>query len=375
MNFRIFFDALPDELFEAIKQPNTMLHQVILHKENFPNWQDIQAAIIGISDDGGADEIRKRFYSLKKGNSSAVIADLGNLRKGVDEQETLNRLKEVCNSLMETNVIPIILGGAHHLDLGQFLAYEDTGKHVNFLNVDAFFDMYGSEEFGKDRHHIHRILMHEPPLLFHYSHLAYQTYLVDPETINILEKLHYELYRIGRIRENLQDIEPVIRNADMMSFDLSSLRQMDAPGTNNPQPFGLTGEEACQICWYAGMSPRMSSVGLYGFSPFQDEKGQTSGVIATMLWYFLEGFGCRNNGFDEKDSQITKYIVSLNEDPHKLTFYKHNISEQWWMEVPFPNDKKKFARNSIVPCSYEDYTQANKGEIPVRWLLTHAKLI
>ncbi len=45
------------------------------------------------------------------------------------------------------------------------------------------------------------------------------------------------------------------------------------------------------------------------------------------------------------------------------------------MEVPYPEGKAKLARNSIVPCSYNDYLMANKGEVPDRWILTHAKLI
>jgi formiminoglutamase len=45
------------------------------------------------------------------------------------------------------------------------------------------------------------------------------------------------------------------------------------------------------------------------------------------------------------------------------------------MEVPYPSGREKFARNSIVPCSYADYQIATKGEVPERYISTLAKLI
>ena len=45
------------------------------------------------------------------------------------------------------------------------------------------------------------------------------------------------------------------------------------------------------------------------------------------------------------------------------------------MEVPYPEGQEKFYRNCIVPCSYADYETANTGEVPERYVSTHAKLI
>jgi len=70
-----------------------------------------------------------------------------------------------------------------------------------------------------------------------------------------------------------------------------------------------------------------------------------------------------------------KYSVSMPVDPEILTFYKSKISEKWWMEVPYPGGRERYARNSIVPCSYADYQTAIKGEVPERFISTVAKLI
>jgi formiminoglutamase len=384
MNLRIFFDTVKIPL-TGDYEPSSWIHNIKIYTQEFPDLNGVDIAIIGIAEDRGtptnkgvekgADEVRKKLYQLKKGTGNYNIVDLGNLRCGVSLDETYLRLKEVCEILLQQKIVPVIIGGSHDMDYGQFLAYESSNNMISVLNVDATIDMYGSDQFGMSKHHIHKILVHEPNIVFHYSHLAYQTYLNDPETVEVLEKLYFETYRVGQIRENIDEIEPVIRNADMMSFDIGALKQSDAPGNKNAQPFGLTGEEACQICWYAGLNAKMSSIGFYEYNPLEDIKGQTASVIATMIWYFTEGFYLRKDEFDINNPAYVKYIVSMQEDPHKLVFYKNSQTEKWWLEVPYSSDKSQYARNSLVPCSYSDYKAANNGEIPNRYILTHAKLI
>ena len=161
-----------------------------------------------------------------------------------------------------------------------------------------------------------------------------------------------------------------------MSFDVRAIRSSDAPGNANAQPFGLTGEEACQICWYAGLNEKLSSAGFYEYNPlFDDVNRKTASVVATMIWYFIEGFYHRKNHQNFRGNDFLKYSVSMPVDPEVITFYKSKISEKWWMEVPYPLGNERFFRNSIVPCSYNDYQIAIKGEVPERYISTLAKLI
>jgi formiminoglutamase len=224
--------------------------------------------------------------------------------------------------------------------------------------------------------HIHKILLHEPNYLFSYTHLAYQSYLIDPLASAVLEKLYFEAFRIGQMRTNMQEIEPAIRNADLLSFDITAIRSADAPGNNNAQPFGLTGEEACQICWYAGLNEKLSSIGFYEYNPtLDDSQKKTAAVIATMIWYFIEGYYHRKNDQNFKGNDFMKYSVSMPVEPEVITFFKSKVSEKWWMEVPHPNGNERYSRNSIVPCSYADYQTAIRGEVPERYISTIAKLL
>jgi formiminoglutamase len=174
----------------------------------------------------------------------------------------------------------------------------------------------------------------------------------------------------------MQEIEPAIRNADLLSFDVTAIRSADAPGNFLAQPFGLTGEEACQICWYAGLNEKLSSVGFYEYNPtYDDTHKKTASVVATMIWYFIEGYYHRKHEQNFKGNDFLKYSVSMPVEPEVITFYKSKMSERWWMEVPYPGGREKYARNSIVPCSYNDYQTAVKGDVPERYISTLAKLI
>lgn len=379
MDLTIFFDPLDEHIFAENPDNDCWQQYIKFHTERMPTWKKSHMALIGVPEERGtstnqgtykgASEIRKKLYRLKKGPKSYKIVDLGNLRLGITLSDTYLRLREVCEVLLRHHVIPLILGGSHDLDYGQYLAHEDLPMRVSFLNIDAKLDMNEDAEQPMSERHIHEILVHEPNYLFTFSHLAYQTYITSQHDLGILERLYFDACRLGQLRENMQEIEPLIREATVMSFDISAIKMADAPGNANAHAFGLTGEEACQICWYAGLNEKMSSVGFYEYNPEYDQRGQTAEVIATMIWYFVEGFYHRKKEVNFTEDIYTKYVVALMDQD--IIFYKNNYNEKWWMEVPYPS---KPAKVSVVPCSYADYQIAMKGELPQRWINRYAKL-
>ncbi|NOT74751.1 MAG: formimidoylglutamase [Cyclobacteriaceae bacterium] len=384
MDLTILFSPIDESVYSSISSTSSVLKNIKIYGEKIPDYKEAQIAIIGINETRGAghhagkssapDEIRKKLYQLKKGAGSYRVIDLGNLNQGIDLDETYVRLSEVCRILLENNVLPVIIGGSHDLDYGQFWAYEGFDKLVNLLNVDAFLDLEDKHGAPANRKHLHKILLHEPNYLLGYTHLAYQSYLIDPTSIGVLEKLYFEAFRVGQMRTNLGEIEPAIRQADLMSFDITAIRSSDAPGSDSAQPFGLSGEDACQICWYAGLNEKLSSVGFYGYSPdLDDDHKKTASVTATMIWYFIEGFYNRKNEQDFKSNDFTKFKVSMPVEPEVLIFYKSKFTERWWMEIPMPS-KGPYTRNSIVACSYSDYQTATKGDIPDRYISALSKL-
>lgn len=385
MDLKIFFDIVDEQLFKEIEDYNSIFNNIHVYHEKFPEWKKADIALIGLTEDKGthnnkgvskaADTIRQQLYRLKKGSGKYKFVDLGNLRCGVNLEDTYLRIKEVGEILLKFNVLPVFIGSSHDMDYGQYLAYESFETMISVLNTDAILDMEQEPANGACQSHTNQILIHEPNYLFNFSTIGYQSYLNDTETLEALEKLYFTNYRIGEIRDNFKDIEPVIREADMLSFDITAIRKSDAPGNNNGLVFGLSGEEACQIAWYAGLNDKLTSLGIYEYNPDKDIDGATAMVIATMIWYFTEGYYQRRNDFDFSGKNYMRYMVALKEHPFNIIFYKSIYSDKWWMEVPYPQKEGETPRISVIPSTYTDYQTALNGEVPNRWINTHAKLV
>lgn len=373
MDLKMFFDPVSIDL-EA--DGNSFQSSIYINDEKMPDHHGMDIGLIGLNEYRGcqiegspksADEVRNQLYHLTKGFGDYGIIDLGNFRNGPQLEDTYLRLKEVCAYLMEKGIIPILFGGSHDLDLGQFYAYESSNKLISMLNVDQRIDL--SEKGGNAENHINKVFKHDPNYLFNYIHLAYQSYLTGQKDLELTQQLSFEATRLGYLKENIKEIEPLIRDADMLSFDLSALQSNYAPGALGSKIFGLTGEEACQISWYAGQNEKLSSIGFYNYDANSDTEDRTNAfVLSTMIWYFIEGFYHRKGDKNLIANDYTLYEVHLGGNPESIRFYKSKKSERWWMEVPNLESKGLFNRNRMVACSYKEYEEAQTGKIPDRWL-------
>ncbi|MDH5610447.1 MAG: formimidoylglutamase [Cyclobacteriaceae bacterium] len=381
MDLKLFIDPVPDSCIQDKPMPHSFQQSIFINNEIIYELEGIDLVLLGLNEYRGADrqnpkmpgveEIRKKLYSLSKNTGKCRVLDLGNLRNGPTPEDTILRLKEVCGFLYDKGVIPVLIGGSHDLTLGQYLGYEQNTRMVSLLNVDARFDL--DENLSAERSHISRIIKHDPNFLFNYIHFGYQRYFVNEQELAAMERLYFESYRLGSIKENIKEMEPVIRDADMVSFDLSSIQSIYCPGNLAPTVFGFTGEEACQIAWYAGLNDKLSSFGIYNFWPGETDKVSAS-VVATMIWYFIEGYGYRKGDKNFMSDDYLVYEVDMGGGSSSLRFYKSKLSEKWWIEVPDPHTDSIFLRNKMVPCGYTDYEMALKGEVPQRWLNAISKM-
>jgi hypothetical protein len=121
----------------------------------------------------------------------------------------------------------------------------------------------------------------------------------------------------------------------------------------------------------------LSAIGFFEINPKKDKRGQTAHLVAQMIWYFIDGYYKRYQDFPfRKKGDYLKYRVSIKEHKNEIVFYKSKRSDRWWMEVPYPTQKKlKFERHCLVPCSYKDYEAATREEVPDRWWQSYQKLI
>lgn len=355
---------------------------------NLGKINDYHLAIIGVPEGRGSmgnqgcedapDAVRKYLYQLYQGPAASwKIVDLGNLRIGASISDTYFALSNIVSDLIKAKVVPIILGGGQDLTFANFLAYKEQESTVNVLSIDSAFNVGDTENPElTSSNFMSRIILYQPNFMFNYSNIGYQTYFVNQEEVDLMTRLYFDTHRLGKLREDIKEAEPVIRNADFISFDVSAIRQSDAPGNANATPNGFYGEEACQLARYAGISDKLSSIGFYEINPSLDTNGQTAHLVAQMIWYFIEGYYARKGDFPVVDKiEYTKYNVSIKNGEEELLFYKSPKSDRWWMDVPYPsNNRIKYQRHLLLPCSYTDYELACQDQIPDRWWKTYEKL-
>jgi hypothetical protein len=196
--------------------------------------------------------------------------------------------------------------------------------------------------------------------------MAIQSFFVSPETKeNFSEEFKGSLITLGEVRNGIDEMEPYLRETDLVSFDFGSLKLCEAPGQIRNSPNGLTGEEACQLAWYSGISTNPGWFSLFGYNPDKDPDKNGAMTAAQIVWYYLNGKSRRIDEIPQDEAiDFLHYVVSVEGIPEPLTFLKHPVSKRWWLEVPSP-DCDLFPLR--VPCSKKDYRVACKNEIPERW--------
>jgi len=391
MDISVYFEPIPENNTNTNEEfrPGRLENIIQSHIEEgkFPTLENIDIAILGVKEDRNSqnnqgsslapDHVREFLYKLYQGNYKTRVADLGNIKSGFNIEDTYFAVKSVVSELLKSHIIPVIIGGSQDITYANYLAYESLGQIINIAAIDSSFDLGKADQEINSKSYLSKIIMHQPNFLFNYTNIGYQTYFVDQDAIDLMGKLYFDAYRLGYVRANLEEVEPYVRNADLLSFDISSIRQSEAPGNANASPNGFFGEEACQITRYAGLSDKLTSIGFYELNPTYDNKGQTAHLVAQMIWYFIDGFYNRKHDFPLKEKKAyLKYRVSIKDHKHEIVFFKSKKSDRWWMEVPCPtNLKSKYERHYLVPCSYKDYQTALKEEMPDRWWQVYQKLM
>ena len=170
---------------------------------------------------------------------------------------------------------------------------------------------------------------------------------------------------MGELRSDPDLLEPVIRDADVLTINLASVRSGDAPGQIDPIPSGFTLEEVCQIARYAGMSDKLTSFGIYGLNLESDPHRQTASLYAQLVWYMMDGFSKRKNDFPASRESLVEYLVDSKDGIPAMTFWKSKRTGRWWIEAPDMTTSAQF-RHSLIPCSYEDFKQSCDHDIPDR---------
>jgi formiminoglutamase len=339
---------------------------IAIYENEIPDITKADIVLVGVNETRGsgvfdgtlhaADTIRRQLYRLHYWHTDVVIADIGNIKTGATLADSYAAIKTVLGELFRKNKTVVILGGSHDITLAQYFAYRDQNQSIEATCIDATINLKGENPL-RSENFLLEMLTGEPNLVKHYNHIGFQSYFVHPRMLETMDKLRFDCYRVGAARENLEEMEPVIRNTNLLSFDISAIKHSDSPASSE-SPNGFTGEEACILARFAGLSDKVNSFGIYGYLPQQDEKELSAKQISQMLWYFIDG---KNRSKQEASIEDRDYFNEYHSSFTEVesVFLQSKKTGRWWMQLP----NKKF-----IPCSYNDYVQASRNEIPERWL-------
>ncbi|MBQ6070784.1 MAG: formimidoylglutamase [Bacteroidales bacterium] len=389
MDLSLYFKAVDATLGGVerdIVSDQQLLSRVLFYNPEEPiNIQEAQLAIIGVPEARNSyrnescamapDEIRRQFYQLYRWKSDVRIVDLGNLVVGETVEDTYAVLADIIAYLLENSVLPIVLGGSNDLAFANYRAYEKIEKVVNLVSVDSTFDLGNETQPIRSDAYLNKMILQQPNYLLNYANIGYQVYMNSPADLKMMDDLFFETYRVGTMRKDLEEVEPIVRNADMVTIDISAVRRPDAPGCPHNSANGFYGEEICQIAKYAGVSDKLTSFGIYEYDPTMDYGNQTSQLISHILWYFVEGFLNRQQDDRFRDKEAYRqYSIAVSGALDEMVFYCSRKTGRWWVLVPIISKDKNVTRNYYLPCSKRDYDLACEDRISDRWWRAYHKL-
>lgn len=332
------------------------------------DWSEANIVLVGCGEIRGEgsnakhysdapDAIREQFYKLYNWHTGIKIFDAGNILQGATIEDTRAALRTVLSEINDAGKIALVIGGSHDLALQQYEVFKKEEKIINASAVDMLVDLDETETITS-RSFLMEMLTGSPNFIGHYSHIGFQSYFVNPVMLETLDKIRFDFFRLGKVKENIEDMEPVLRSSEIFSFDMNAVKYSDAPMNKMDSPNGLSGVEACSLTRFAGMSSVLSSFGIYGFDERKDKDNMTALLAAQMIWYFVDGLLVRQSEAELSDkNEFVQYHLQFT--GNDIVFLKSKRTNRWWMQLP---------NGSYEPCSYSDYLLASENEIPERWL-------
>ncbi|MDT8347020.1 MAG: formimidoylglutamase [Flavobacteriaceae bacterium] len=329
--------------------------------------QEMRASSIPSEKSPDFTDLRKKLYALHSGDWHYALLDLGDLPSGEQLKDTYLAFQEIVKAILSNDGIPLIIGGGQDLVYHLYRAYDDGEEMVNFVNIDAKFNLGDFEAALSAESFVGKMVVDKPYNLLNYTNLAYQTYYNSQEEIRLMESLYFDFYRLGELHTDIKIAEPALRDADIVSLDVEAIKDEGFHPVFNelPRPNGIDGLQLCKLMHYTGISDRVSSLCI---SHLNTGSAYFNMLMAQGLWYFIEGV---NNRYDESPDinhkDYIKYIVPLDEEV--IIFVKSLLSGRWWIKIPFLKNYNNINKiDTLLACTEQDYLEACAQKIPARWL-------
>lgn len=326
-----------------------------------PSWHSFPIALI-TCDSPGMMEVRNALYSFKCFQDDFDFLDLGVLRKSNDSF-ALPLFEEIFNS----GVFPILLTNDSSLNKSFLQALHNVYLSLHLTTIDDRLRCFPFQT-GSEFPYLDSFLSNEGDTTEGGHIIGVQTHLVPAGGFTYCEEKGFFLHRLGQAKQNLQELEPSIRHADICILEMSALKYTDFQSQNPQSPSGFFLEEICQLARYAGLSDTLKGFSIAGFNVKSTNNQIDAQVLAQIIWYFLDGFNNKKGDFPVNFDGMIEYLVEGKVNRELLTFWKSNRSGRWWLQVEKTISSNENVNLRLIPVSYQDYLDACDGELSARVL-------
>ena len=334
-----WISPLDTSLFDALSSTRNSLGKQVQF-EYGSQTQKRAAAIIG-ADTKWANRVRRHLYRFSADFQSLALTDLGNFRSSQPDF-----MCEAIKELIDSGVIPIILGAPRSFDLPLIKSLAKRKDYSNSLIVAESLPAW--LEFESE----------SPKTQF----LGMQQHVTMPVLQSMAIDRHFPILRLGASRDGLEEVEPYARESNALLFDLSSMRMADLLAQKARSSSGYCTEEACRIMRYSGLSPLLQCVAVTGHDPMCLSHDVSANTTAQLCWYLLSGLNSRVDEKPATTDNFTQYTIQLSECEFDLTFFKSKRSGRWWVQIPGKDNVETH------PCAHADYVSACEDRVTGRIL-------
>jgi len=289
-------------------------------------------ALITLSNDFNID-VREYLGTFHNHFRNIQIYDLGTLLS--HEPKTI---ADVIRSLKEHTIIPFIVGAS--VRLASQICDELHGRVHHITN--------------KPDIHI------KNSGLLNFNNIAYQRHLISIDQMHFMEGQSLHSLSLGKMRTYPGLVEPILRDCQILLFNINAMKSSEAGDIQGVLPTGLTSEELCQIMQYAGNAVDLQTV-LTAWPKEAAMRDKTAALMAEAFWYFCEGYHMQTGDHPSKTGDFSEFIVYSQQMDEQFDFIRHNPTMKWWLKKVSDDHQVQY-----LSCAYEEYQAAVANEIPDR---------
>ena len=128
---------------------------------------------------------------------------------------------------------------------------------------------------------------------------------------NLIKKMKFESLSLGKVKSDLNEAEPILRDSNLISFNIKSIKSGDINNAHQ-YPNGLTSYEFCSLSRFSGASLKSNVISYFENWDFSI----LNSLLAESVWYVIDGFSARIDETPDSDNAVSYTHLTLPTTPY-----------------------------------------------------------